>query len=137
MKITIEATVNAPINRVWKAWVTPEDITHWNFANDDWCCPSAKLDLVEGGKFEYRMEAKDGSLGFDLTGTYTQVSPNTSLSFRLDDLREVNVTFIQADGGADVIVTFEAETQNPPEFQRNGWQAILDNFKKYVEHSLS
>lgn len=131
--VTIQATVNAPIEKVWEMWTQPGHITNWNFANDDWHSPRAENDLKPGGKFNYRMEAKDGSMGFDFGGTYTVVNKNKNLEFTLDDGRNVQVHFSEVDGGTFVMENFEAENSNPVDMQKQGWQAILDNFKKYVE----
>jgi uncharacterized protein YndB with AHSA1/START domain len=137
MKITIETEVKAPLQRVWDAWNTPEDIQRWNAASDDWHTPSSRVDLREGGKFSARMEAKDGSMGFDFEGTYTRVVAGQRVEFRMGDGREVSVEFRQESGRVLVRETFDAETQNPPEMQRQGWQAILDNFARYVEGGRS
>jgi uncharacterized protein YndB with AHSA1/START domain len=133
MKITIETVVKAPLNKVWAAWNNPADIQQWNSAQDDWHTTRSKVDLREGGKFTSRMEAKDGSSGFDFEGTYTRVAPQQAIEFRMGDGREVKVEF--AERGNDVVVkeTFDAETENSPELQRQGWQAILDNFRRHVE----
>ena len=133
MKITVETLVNADLNKVWTAWNTPSDIKRWNSAQDDWHTTASTVDLREGGKFMSRMEAKDGSVGFDFEGTYTRVVPNRAISYRMSDGREVDVEF--SDGARGVLVreTFDAETENTPELQRAGWQAILDNFGRYVE----
>lgn len=131
--ITIETTVDAPIEAVWKCWTSPEDITKWNFAADTWQCPTAENDLRPDGKFSYRMEAKDGSFGFDFSGTYTQVNTNELIEFLIGDGRFVSVAFSPEGNQTKVTESFEPETQNPVEMQRGGWQAILDNFKKHVE----
>jgi uncharacterized protein YndB with AHSA1/START domain len=133
MKITIERVVNAGLENVWNAWNNPEDIKQWNNASDDWHTTASTVDLREGGKFSSRMEAKDGSSGFDFEGTYTRVIPEKSIAFRMADDREVSVEFIQRADGVLVKETFDAETENPPDVQREGWQAILDNFKRHVE----
>ncbi len=133
MEIAVETTVDAPIDRVWTAWVTPADITQWNFASNDWCCPKATVDLVVGGKFIYRMEAKDGSFGFDFEGTFTSIDPQTMLEYALADDRRVKLRFTQTESGVRVVETFDAEDENSAEQQRHGWQCILDNFKKHVE----
>lgn len=133
MKISIKTTVSAPLNRVWEAWTTPEDITQWNFASDDWCCPSAEIDLQAGGKFSYRMEAKDGSMGFDFMGTFASVQKPHAIDILLGDDRKVWLTFAETDAGVEVEESFEAEDENSAEMQRQGWQAILNNFKKHVE----
>lgn len=133
MKITVETAVKAPLERVWQAWNNPEDIKRWNAASEDWHTPSSRVDLREGGKFSARMEAKDGSMGFDFEGTYTRILPRRLVEYRIGDGREVSVEFREQDGRVLVRETFEAETQNPPEMQRRGWQAILDNFARHVE----
>ncbi|WP_343844498.1 SRPBCC family protein [Bowmanella denitrificans] len=133
MKITIETLVNASLAQVWQAWTTPEHITQWNFAIDTWCCPRAENQLVVGGAFNYRMEAKDGSMGFDFCGTYTVVEPQKLIRFNLGDEREVSVAFLPTEQGIKVTETFEAEDENSAEQQRQGWQGILDNFKAHVE----
>lgn len=133
MKITVETAVKAPLERVWQAWNNPEDIKRWNAASEDWHTPSSRVDLREGGKFSARMEAKDGSMGFNFEGTYTRIVPRRLLEYRIGDGREVSVEFREQDGRVLVRETFEAETQNPPEMQRRGWQAILDNFARHVE----
>lgn len=133
MKISIETEIKASLVEVWNAWVTPEDITDWHFATDEWCCPSADIDLEVGGKFNYRMEAKDGSMGFDFDGTFTKVVPNDSIYFELEDKRVVTVTFIETPNGVRVIETFDAEDEHSAEQQKQGWQYILNNFKKHVE----
>lgn len=133
MKISIEIEVDAPLSTVWDAWVTPEDITRWNFALDEWCCPRAELDLEAGGSFNYRMEAKDGSMGFDFEGNFTEINPYKSIHYKLGDDRNVEVQFIETQNGVKVIETFEAEDENSAEQQRQGWLSILNNFKKHVE----
>ena len=133
MKISIETEVKASPAIVWSAWVTPEDITSWNFAIDEWCCPKAEVNLKVGGKFNYRMEANDGSIGFDFEGTFTKVTPIESIHFELEDNRVVTVEFMETANGVRVIETFEAEDENSAEQQRQGWQSILNNFKKHVE----
>ncbi len=131
--ITLENTVKAPVEKVWKLWTTPEHITKWNNASDDWHTPFAENDLRTGGKFLSRMEAKDGSFGFDFGGVYDAVKPNERIAYTIDDGRKVEITLINEGNETKVIETFEAESQNPIEMQRDGWQAILDNFKKYAE----
>lgn len=133
MKISIDAVVKAPLNRVWDAWITPEDITRWNFAIDAWCCPAAEVDLRVGGRFSYRMEARDGSAGFDFEGQFTEIEPCRLIRFSLEDDREVSVEFIESADGVRVIETFDAEDEHSAEQQRQGWQAILNNFKTHVE----
>jgi len=131
--ITIEAIVNAPVEKVWDAYTDPKQVTQWNHASDDWHSPRAENDLRPGGTFSYRMEAKDGSFGFDFGGTYDEVKPNELLSYALGDGRKVSNVFEKDGDATKVTVTFDAENQNPIEMQRGGWQAILNNFKKYAE----
>lgn len=133
MKITIETRVKADLKTVWDAWNNPEDIKQWNAASDDWHTTRSAVDLREGGKFSARMEAKDGSVGFDFEGTYTRVVPRKVLEYKLGDDREVKVEFSEAADGVVVRETFDAESQHDPEFQRRGWQAILNNFARHVE----
>jgi uncharacterized protein YndB with AHSA1/START domain len=133
MKITVETVVNAPLNEVWRAWNNPDDIKQWNAPMDAWHTTESAVDLREGGKFSARMEAKDGSAGFDFEGVYTRVVPNRIIDFRMSDGREVNLEFVEAAGGVLVRETFDTEDENPPEMQRAGWQAILDNFGRHVE----
>ena len=133
MKITVETVVNAPLKQVWDAWNNPADIKQWNAAQDDWHTTRSTVDLREGGKFLSRMEAKDGSVGFDFEGTYTRIVPHKTIEYQMSDGRQVTVEFVERDGGVLVTETFDAETENPPELQRTGWQAILDNFGRYVE----
>jgi uncharacterized protein YndB with AHSA1/START domain len=132
MKITVETVVNASLKDVWAAWSNPDDIVQWNSPAPEWHTTRSSVDLREGGRFCARMEARDGSAGFDFEGTYTRVVPDRMLDLRMGDGRAVNVEFIERDGGILVKETFDAETQNPPEMQRAGWQAILDNFGRYV-----
>ena len=133
MKITVETLVKADLKTVWGAWNSPDDIKQWNAASEDWHTTRSSVDLREGGKFVARMEAKDGSEGFDFEGTYTRIVPRKLIEYRMSDGREVTVEFKQDAGGVLVRETFDAETQNPPELQRQGWQAILDNFARHVE----
>lgn len=132
-KITIATTVAVSAKQAWNAFTTPNDITQWNFASDDWCCPRSDVDLRVGGRQVSRMEAKDGSIGFDFAGTYEEVAPHRSITFVLDDGRKARTTFTEQDGKTHVETTFDPEDQNPVEMQREGWQAILDNFKAHVE----
>lgn len=132
MKITVEALVNAPVAKVWAAYNSPEDIMKWNAASDDWHTTASKVDLREGGQFSSRMEAKDGSFGFDFAGTYTKVEPHKLIEYSMGD-RGASVAFEPKGDATNVAVTFDAEEQNSIEMQRGGWQAILDNFKKHVE----
>lgn len=132
-KITIEASVKAPVEKVWKMWSNPEDIKKWNSASDDWHTPHAENDLRTGGKFSSRMEAKDGSFGFDFGGVYDEVKDHETIAYTMADDRKVKITFKANGGETHIVQTFDAESQNPVEMQRDGWQAILDNFKKYAE----
>ncbi len=131
--ITVETTVNAPLDTVWNFWTTPEHIMQWNSASDDWHTPSATNDLREGGSFTARMEAKDGSMGFDFGGTYTKVLGQKQIDYTIGDGRKVSVMFEEKDGGTHITESFDAESENPVEMQRGGWQSILENFKKYTE----
>ena len=133
MKITVETLVKAKLDQVWDAWNNPEDIKRWNSAQEDWHTTRSSVDLREGGKFMSRMEAKDGSMGFDFEGIYTRVVPHQAIAYRMSDGREVEVELSERADGVLVKETFDAETENPPEMQRAGWQAILDNFGRYVE----
>lgn len=133
MKITIERVVRADPRTVWDAWNTPADICRWNAASADWHTTRSEVDLREGGAFSARMEAKDGSVGFDFGGVYTRVEPLRLIEFRMGDAREVRVEFLPDADGVRVRETFDAEGQHDPEFQRAGWQAILDNFARHVE----
>lgn len=132
-KIKIEALVSADVNKVWNYYNSPEHITKWNFASDDWHCPNAENDLRVGGKLKSRMEAKDGSFGFDFEAVYDDVIEHEKIAYKLNDGREVETLFENLDGKIKITTTFDAETQNPVEMQKAGWQSILDNFKKYVE----
>ncbi|MGQ0546302.1 MAG: SRPBCC family protein [Betaproteobacteria bacterium] len=133
MKITVETVVKADLDRVWSAWNDPEDIKQWNAASDDWHTPRSSVDLREGGKFVSRMEAKDGSEGFDFEGTYTRIVPRQAIEYRMSDGRDVRVEFKPDAAGVLIKETFEAESENTPELQRQGWQAILDSFARHVE----
>lgn len=133
--ITIATVVAAPIAQVWTCYTEPEHITRWNFASEDWCCPSAANELRAGGRYRARMEAKDGSAGFDFEATYDEVSQGETLAYTIVDGRKVKTAFAANDGTTTVTTTFEAEQEHAVELQRQGWQAILDNFKRYVEAS--
>lgn len=132
MKINVETTVAAPIAEVWRAYTTPADIMQWNAASDDWHTTAASVDLREGGEFSSRMEAKDGSFGFDFAGTYTKIVPHQLIEYAFGD-RTAQVAFADSPEGVNVSVTFDAETTHSVEQQRDGWQAILNNFKRHVE----
>ena len=131
MKISVQAFVSAPIESVWRAYTTPADITQWNFASDDWHCPSASVDLRVGGQFSYRMEAKDGRFGFDFEGEYSRIEPNKLIEYRFGD-RTAEIDFVEERDGVVVSVIFEPEPDNPIDMQQSGWQSILDNFAAYV-----
>lgn len=132
-KITIEATINASPSKVWEYYTQPNHITNWNFADPSWCCPTASNNLKIGGKYSARMEAKDGSFGFDFEATYDDVRDNEKLAYTMADSRTVLVSFDEENGKTKVTTLFDAEGENPIEMQRDGWQAILNNFKSYVE----
>ena len=131
--ITVESTINAPVEKVWEFWSKPEHITQWCYASDDWHTPRAENDLRTGGKFSSRMEAKDGSMGFDFGGVYDEVRNNEYIEYTMGDNRKVTIHFSGKGNTTKVVESFEAESTNPVEMQRGGWQAILDNFKKYTE----
>lgn len=131
-KITVETTVAAPIEKVWHAYVTPEDIKQWNAASDDWHTTASTVDLREGGKFSSRMEAKDGSFGFDFAGTYTKIVDHKLIEYAFGD-RAAQVEFVPGKNGVAVRVTFDSEDTHSVEQQREGWQAILKNFARHVE----
>ncbi|GAB3470623.1 SRPBCC domain-containing protein [Polaromonas eurypsychrophila] len=133
MKITVEALVNAPVARVWSAYTTPAAIKLWNTASSDWHTTAASVDLRVGGVFSSRMEAKDGSIGFDFAGTYTKLVPTQHIEYSFGDRTGV-VEFIPSEKGVTVRVTFDAEATHSIDQQRDGWQAILDNFVRYVQH---
>ena len=132
MNITIETTVQAPIDKVWRAYTSPEDIIQWNAASDDWHTTSSSVELRVGGTFSSRMEAKDGSFGFDFSGTYTKIIPNELIEYEFFN-RSASVEFMQIKEGVKVRITFVAETEHSIEEQENGWQAILDKFARHVE----
>jgi len=132
-KITIESAISADVRKVWNFWSQPEHIVNWNFASDDWCCPKAENDLRTGGKFKYRMEAKDGSFGFDFEGTYDDVVELKRIAYTMPDGRRVVTTFEDLSGKTKVMTVFDADATNPIEMQKQGWQSILNNFRKYVE----
>jgi uncharacterized protein YndB with AHSA1/START domain len=133
--ITIEATVKAPVEKVWKVWTTPEDIVKWSTPSPDWHTPRAEHDLQPGGKFNYRMEAKDGSFGFDFGGVFDVLKKNELIEYTIGDGRKVVINFTSKGNETHIVQTFEAEDQNPIEMQRAGWQAILDSFKNYTENN--
>jgi uncharacterized protein YndB with AHSA1/START domain len=131
-RITVSAQITASKENVWEYWTTPQHIVNWNFASDEWYCPSAENDLKPSGKFSWRMEAKDGSMGFDYSGQYESIKTHEIIELTLDDGRKVTIEFSESDGKTEVIESFEPD-ENDPDLQRQGWQAILDNFKAYVE----
>ena len=132
MRITVGTQVSAPIGKVWHAYSNPEDIKRWNAASDDWHTTDSKVDFREGGQFSSRMEAKDGSFGFDFAGTYTKIVPQKRIEYSFGD-RKATVEFAESGKDVKVTVTFDGEETHSEEQQRGGWQAILDNFKKHVE----
>ena len=131
--ITVETTVNAPAKKVWEYWTKPAHIMQWNYAIDTWHSPTAENDLRVGGRFVYRMAAKDGSMDFDFGGVYDVVRPLEYIEYTIGDGRKVKINFSPKGNTTHVRETFEAENQNPIDMQRGGWQSILDNFKKYTE----
>lgn len=133
IKITVQVIVNAPIENVWNIWNAPEHIVKWNSASDEWHTPKAENDLRVGGKLFSRMESKDGKMGFDFIGIFTLVKNNEQIDYVLEDERKVSIQFISSGNATQVIETFEAESENSIELQKFGWQAIMDNFKKYAE----
>ncbi|MEZ5003547.1 MAG: SRPBCC family protein [Chitinophagales bacterium] len=135
-KITVTTTIKANIEKVWVYWTQPEHIIQWNFAAEEWCCPRATNELQSGGSFNWRMESKDGKMGFDFVGTYDKIIENELISYKMPDGRQVDITF--EISGEEVIVKeiFDPEQINPIDLQRNGWQAILENFKKHVESAV-
>lgn len=134
VKITVQTTVQVPVEKAWKYWTGPEHIINWNFASDDWCCPSAATDLRVNGKFTSRMEARDGSMGFDFEGIFEEIKPNALIKYGLGDQRKVEVRFETVKNATRITEIFDAENENPVELQRQGWQAILENFRKYAEN---
>lgn len=133
--ITIRTNIHAPVEKVWKLWTDPRHIVHWNNASDEWHTTKAENDLRAGGSFLFRMEAKDESAGFNFTGSYSKVELLRQIGYTLDDGRNVQIIFVPRGNITTVTESFEAEQENPPELQKAGWKAILDNFKKYVEVS--
>jgi len=132
--VTVESTINAPVEKVWQYWSAPEHITQWCQASDDWHAPHAENDLRTGGNFKTTMAAKDGSFSFDFEGVYDRVDEHKAIEYTVADGRKVIVQFIPEGGQTRVVEEFEAENTNPVEMQKGGWQAILDNFKKYAEN---
>ena len=131
--ITVETTINAELNKVWDCWTKPEHIIKWNFASNDWHCPKAKNDLRPKGSFSWRMEAKDGSIGFDFSGTYEKIIEKELITYNMSDGRQASITFSESGNEVRLVETFAAESTHTDEQQKAGWQAILENFKAYVE----
>lgn len=134
-QITVTTIVNADIKKAWEYYTEPKHIVNWNFASLDWCCPRATNDMTIGGMYNARMEARDGSVGFDFEGIYTEIDLGKSFKYGFGG-RECNVKFEEVEGGTKVTVSFDPETENPIEMQHSGWQSILDNYKKYVEQTI-
>jgi uncharacterized protein YndB with AHSA1/START domain len=132
-QIIVENTISVPVEKLWQYWVAPEHIKRWNHASADWHTPFAENDLRVGGKFLSRMEARDGSFGFDFGGVYDKVKINELIEYTLGDGRKVKVSFFPVENGTRLVEIFEAENSNPVEMQKTGWQSILDNFKNYAE----
>ncbi len=132
--ITIEAIVNAPLEKVWLCWTTPDYIIQWNSASEEWHTPRAENDLQTGGRFSSRMESRDGTMGFDFEGVYDDVIPHQLISYTMADGRQVKITFTSTPAGTQVVESFDAENTHSHEMQRAGWQSILDNFKRFVEN---
>lgn len=134
-EITIEATVNATIDKVWKYWNEPTHITKWCTASPEWHAPAAENDLKVGGKFTTTMAAKDGSMSFDFWGIYDQVKPNEWIEYTMGDGRKAKIVFSKSGDATKIVESFEPESENPIELQQGGWQAILDSFKSYTENN--
>lgn len=131
--IEISCDIESDLSTCWEAWTSPEQIVNWKFANADWHCPSAENDCRSGGSFSWRMEAKDQSMGFDYAGKYSQVEPHHRIGIELEDKRKVSINFEQIGTKTRITEQFEVEDVNSADLQKQGWQAILDNFKKYTE----
>jgi uncharacterized protein YndB with AHSA1/START domain len=132
-KITIDAFINAGIDKTWQYYNQPRHIVNWNFASEDWCCPNVETDFMAGGKYLARMEAKDGSFGFDFEAVFDEVLEPKKVAYTMTDGRKAEIKFKEVDGRTQVKIQFDPEQTNSRELQQNGWQAILNNFKKYVE----
>jgi uncharacterized protein YndB with AHSA1/START domain len=135
--ITVQTKVQAPLDKIWSFWTVPEHITKWNSASEDWHTPYADNDLKVGGKFKYTMASKDGTMSFNFIGTYSVIQDKRTIAYTIEDGREVIVVFEQQEDGVIIRESFDPELENPKELQQQGWQAILDNFKKYVEANLT
>ena len=135
-QISVTATINADKQTSWNHYTNPDHIVKWNFADPSWHCPAATNDMQVGGKYFARMEAKDGSFGFDFEAEYKEITNGEQFSYTMNDGRNATVTFKSIDDKTNVLITFDAENENPIEFQRQGWQAILDNFKNYTENKI-
>lgn len=133
-QITVQAEISADVKKVWEYYTNPQHITKWNFASEDWHCPSASNDLQVGGKYTSRMEARDGSFGFDFTVIYSEVDSFKKLAYTMEDGRKANVQLVTTKSGTQITIVFDAENQHPVDMQQGGWQAILNNFKKYTEN---
>jgi uncharacterized protein YndB with AHSA1/START domain len=136
-KITVSTTIDANSENVWECWNKPEHITQWNFADASWHCPKAENDLKMGGKYSARMEAKDGSFGFDFEAVYDEVIDQEKISYTMSDGRKATTTFESLGDSTRITTTFDAESENPVEMQKGGWQAILNNFRRYVDKDVS
>ncbi len=134
-RIVIQISITSTKSKIWDFWNNPKHITKWNFATETWCCPRAENDLRVGGAFKYRMEAKDGSFGFDFEGIYNEIIEQNKVSYTMGDGRKATTQFASVDGQITVTTEFDPEATNPTEMQRSGWQSILNNFKKYVEEN--
>lgn len=134
--ITVEVLVPLPVEKVWQLWTSPEHIKKWNFASPDWHSPEAENDLRVGGRFNYRMEARDNSAGFDFVGEYLEIDPHKRIKYKMDDGREVEILFKSIDNATYIEETFDPEKENSREMQKNGWQAILENFRLYAEKNI-
>lgn len=132
-RITVGKSIESNIDKVWEYWTKPKHIINWNFATDEWCCPNVENNLQPNGKFSWRMEAKDGSMGFDFEGIYEKIKEKEFVSYKMADGRKVDIEFIQKENNIEIKESFDAEGTNADEQQRAGWQSILNNFKTYVE----
>lgn len=132
MKVSVSVTIKSDLNKIWASWITPEDIKCWNTASEDWHTTNCTIDFQVGGKFLFRMEAINGSMGFDFSGTYTKILEKELIEYSMEDGREVSVSFLKEDDGVKIIETFDAENDNPVDLQMIGWQNILDHFAEYV-----